>query len=103
MKKNKIDIVRQLRTIRLNSNTYCDSIPKGFDIIYDNEYTANLYAENTILLNFLFGIDYDDIEWFLNEFRVGSAGSHISYMENGKPIEVTLKCDEDYYEYLKGV
>ena len=102
MKKELIEVVKQLRLISEQQETYLDKVPRDIvTVIFDNEY-ANLQSRiSQVLFNQLFGDLADDVSWFLYEFKPGvTPGPHC--IHNDK-TEYTFNTDEDYYKYLESL
>jgi hypothetical protein len=99
MKKELITILKKIKEIEHNQNTYLDSVPSDIStVVFDNEYANMNGLKFDIVLQALFGDYVDEVYWFLYEFKPGKIhGPHITFDKK----EYTFKDEQDYYDYLE--
>ena len=99
MKKELIDIVRELKKQDNIQLAYLDNTPSEFTgVLVDNQYAESVAMSNTIMMKYIFGEYYEDISWFLCEWVAGKKSPQI-WLQDG--TEIDLETEEDYYNYLK--
>ena len=92
-------VVRELRGLMLQQSAYIESLPPHVrEFVFDNDYNALQDRQNALLSEVFFGDMYEDVAWFLYEYKIGSAGPHVT-LQDGR--EITFQTDEDYYSYLE--
>ena len=101
MKKSLINIIRTIREVNLEQDAYMAGIPGDISsAVFDNRYAELQDRKATLLMRKVFKDSYEDVVWFLYEFRPGSSGPHLVLADGA---EYTFNTDEDYYAYLRGV
>jgi len=100
MKPELIEVVKKLKESIEQQDQYIDSLPSEFrELILDNKYVNSHIQNVDTLMSELFGDMYEDVNWFLYEFKAGSStGPHCIHPDG---TVYTYKSNDDYYEYLK--
>ena len=95
----KTELLRKLRTHQKQRDAYLETIPQDLrSVVWENEYSENLQAENALLMLEAFGEQLNDwAGYFLYEWK---PGFHVTD-EHGK--EFLLNSDEDYFEFFEGM
>jgi hypothetical protein len=98
MKEKLISVLKEVRSLHREANNYLDKVPNDLQMyIMDNTYSNAISIINDRLLHALFGNMYEDVSWFLFEFKPKDTPQ--IWLADNTPI--TLTCDEDYYQYLR--
>lgn len=96
MKKELIDLVKELRALDIRGQAYLSTIPYPFDMaMVDNEYQHMNTAAQAILMKAVFGDLYEDVYWFFYEWHPGFS------MTTADGVEYVFNTEEDYYKYLE--
>lgn len=98
MKEELITMLKEVRKLRQEADEYLDKLPNDLSLyVMDNTYTTAVSMIGDKSLKMIFGDMNEDISWFLYEFTPKEEPQ--LWLADGTPI--TLKSDEDYYEYLR--
>lgn len=98
MRQELIELVKELKRLDIQAENYISKLPSEFSIIFDNDYTncKGLMFDKTAQI--LFGSMYEDIMWFLYEWKPGNKKPQI-WLADGTTY--VLETEEDYYKYLE--
>ena len=100
MEQKLIDVVKRLKTDEEEMSKYLDSIPSDIrDGFFDNFYANAQVLQRDYLVDVLFGVMAEDVQWFLYEFIAGKSPGPHCVLPDG--TEFTYNTNEDYYEYLR--
>lgn len=98
-KMNKEEMFRKIVELHDKREAYFNSIPADLrSIVFDNEYANSLYKENEILMEQMFGEHYEDVMWYLYEWKTNYwMGGIVSV--NG--VETKINNLDEYIDWLK--
>lgn len=98
MNEELIKVLQEVRKLRIEADAYLDSLPSDLSpYVMDNTYVNAVSMIGDKLLKRLFGTMYEDVSWFLYEFKPRETPQ--IWLADGTPI--TLNSDDDYYNYLR--
>lgn len=98
MNKELIDLIKEIRVLDAQGEAYLSTIPTPFDmILVENDFQIANYKIQNILMRQVFGNTYEDICWFLYEWKPGYS------IKTQDGVEYTFNTEEDYYKYLERV
>lgn len=96
MKPELIELVKSLREARNTQDNFIDSLPSSInEAFFDNGMVNSLYSTQSKLLKIVFGELYEEISWFLWEFKDGAK------MWEADGTERIFATEDDYYKYLE--
>lgn len=100
MNEGLIEVIKRIMAQRKIRDEFIGTLhPSLAGFIFDNPYSLTMDVENDILSEALFGKFYDDVSWFLYEWRPGFTIS--VNVGSDDEITYTINTEEDYYDYLR--
>lgn len=95
MDKKLINLVRKIKDLDTQAIEYINKVMYPIDcFILDNEYSNCNALIQSALLKQVFGDMYEDISWFLYEWKPG-------YTIGVGDVTYVINSEEDYYKYLE--
>jgi hypothetical protein len=96
-----IEVVRKLKSLDNEAEEYISPIP--YDIanaIFDNTYVNAKGLMLDTVVDALFGVNTEEVVWFLYEWKPGNKEPQIFLADGTK---IVLETEEQYYKYLESV
>lgn len=98
MNEEQIELLKAVRALRIEADEYIDKLPHDLAfILIDNGYANAVSMIGDKTLKMIFGDMYEEISWFLYEFKPKDTPQ--IWLADKTPI--IINSDEDYYEYLR--
>jgi hypothetical protein len=103
--EEQIELITQLKSNEVKRVKWLDTVPIEINESYiSNPIVDTLYSDYNLFLRTIFGILYDDIQWFLYEWNADKNSVfwlRAGYEGRESDIEIQINCEEDYYQYLR--
>lgn len=91
-----IQLVREIRELDTEADTYAQKVVYPIDMfLLDNEYANCQALIQSKLMRVVFGDMYEDVTWFLYEWKPGFTIDVQGF------DTFTINTEEDYYKYLE--
>lgn len=95
-----IELVKKLKKLDNEAEAYLDKLPSEFNIVFDNTYTSSRGRMLDITMIELFGGMYEDVAWFLYEWKPGNK-KPCTWLADGTAY--IFETEDDYYKYLSEI
>lgn len=102
MDEKLISLFKQIRKLDIEANNFLDTVPACLrDSIFENPYSWAKEKMIDVLINtVLTKVQVEELYWFLYEFKPKDT-PQIFFGSEDKRISITLKSDNDFYDYLR--
>lgn len=91
-----IELVRKIKDLEKSGDKYLTTLPGIFNmLLIDNEYSVSKDLIQAVLMRNIFADMYDDVTWFLYEWRPGFS------ITTQDGTEYIINTEEEYYKYLE--